>query len=73
VCPRCFGTSSLPSKSMRENDFECFASTGGNTPGTMFPNSTNFDFPEADLRGVISSKPFLANFRVMDARWFHRT
>ena len=41
---------------MSENDFECFASTGVNTPGTMFPNSTNFDFPEAleaaDLSGL---------------------
>ena len=26
-------------QSMRENDLECFASTGVNTPGTMFPNS----------------------------------
>ena len=25
---------------MRENDFECFAKTGVNTPGTMF---TKFD------------------------------
>jgi hypothetical protein len=24
--------------SMNENDFECFASTGVNTPGTMSPN-----------------------------------
>lgn len=25
--------------SMSEKDFECFASTGVNAPGTMFPNS----------------------------------
>ncbi len=24
---------------MRENDFECFASTGVKTPDTMFPNA----------------------------------
>jgi hypothetical protein len=26
-------------QSINENDFECFASTGVNTPETMFPNS----------------------------------
>jgi hypothetical protein len=37
---------------MSENDFECFASTGVNTPVTMFPDSVLriFDFPEADFR-----------------------
>ncbi len=28
-----------------------------NTPGTMFPNSTNFDFPEADLWGLMLCPP----------------
>ena len=43
---------------MSENDFECFASTGVNTPGTMFPNSAcrASNFLEADVpllvRGV---------------------
>jgi hypothetical protein len=36
--------------SISENDFECFASTGVNTPETMFPNRTrvNLDVPQAD-------------------------
>ena len=36
---------------LRENDFERLASTGVNTPGTMFPDSVPriCDFPEADF------------------------
>jgi len=30
---------STDTQSMSENDFECLASTGVNTPGTMFPDS----------------------------------
>jgi len=39
-------------QSISENDFECFASTGVNTPGTMFQIRvpTNIRFPTADLR-----------------------
>jgi len=38
-------------QSINENDFECFASTGANTPETMFPDSglVNIRFPEADF------------------------
>jgi hypothetical protein len=36
---------------MSENDFECFASTGVNTPETMFSNSwfCEYGSPEADF------------------------
>jgi hypothetical protein len=36
-------------QSIRENDFECSASTGVNTPGAMFPDSVPriLDFPHS--------------------------
>jgi len=50
---------------MSENDFECFAKTGVNAPGTMFPDSTNFDFPEADFP-LLNGKPSSEHFLVAD-------
>src|SRR5260370_38823389 len=35
---RCIRSTPTEMQSIRENDFECFASTGVNTPGTMPPN-----------------------------------
>src|SRR5229473_7398310 len=35
---RCIRSTPTEMQSMSENDFECFASTGVNTPGTMLPN-----------------------------------
>src|SRR5260370_18728741 len=34
---RCIRSTPTEMQSTSENDFECFASTGVNTPGTMFP------------------------------------
>jgi len=56
-------------QSMSENDFECFASTGVNTPETTFPNSgaANIRFPRSRLivtdlvlmpTGLISELPY---------------
>src|SRR5229473_7690453 len=36
---RCMRSTPTEMQSMSENDFECFASTGVNTPVTLFPNS----------------------------------
>src|SRR6266851_3881798 len=36
---RCIRSTPTERQSMSENDFECFASTGVNTPATMSPNS----------------------------------
>ena len=36
---RCIRSTPTEMQSMGENDFECFASTGVNTPGTIFPDS----------------------------------
>lgn len=36
---RCIRSTPTEKQSMSENDFECFASTGVNTPETMFPYS----------------------------------
>ena len=49
---RCIRSTPAEMQSMSENDFECFASTGVNTPVAMFPDSVLriFDFPEADFR-----------------------
>src|SRR6266478_3291452 len=35
---RCMRSTPTEMQSMSENDFECFARTGVNTPGTMLPN-----------------------------------
>src|SRR5215472_14304186 len=35
---RCMRSTPTEVQSIKENDFECLASTGVNTPGTMFPN-----------------------------------
>lgn len=35
----CIRSTPTAMQSMSENDFECFASTGVNTPETTFPNS----------------------------------
>src|SRR5260370_16515835 len=35
---RCIRSTPTEMQSIRENDFECFASTGVNTPGTMLPS-----------------------------------
>jgi hypothetical protein len=40
-------------QSIRENDFECFARTGVNTPETMFPDSGSDNFDVA-LHKVIA-------------------
>src|ERR1700746_2193337 len=47
----CIRSTLTEMQSMSENDFECFASTGVNALGTMFPNSksVNIDIPEADF------------------------
>ena len=34
---RCIRSTPTETQSIRENDFECLASTGVNTPETMFP------------------------------------
>ena len=39
---RCIRSTSTEMQSMSENDFECLASTGVNTPGTMFQIDPNF-------------------------------
>jgi hypothetical protein len=36
---RCIRSTPTEMQSVSENDFECFASTGVNTPGAMFPDS----------------------------------
>ncbi len=48
---RCMRSTPTEMQSMSENDFECFASTGVNTPGTMFPDSrpANIRFPRSRL------------------------
>ncbi len=50
---RCIRSTPTEMQSMSENDFECFASTGVNTPGTMSPNPgyPSGNFPEADQGG----------------------
>jgi hypothetical protein len=40
---RCIRSTPTDRQLMSENDFECFASTGVNTPGTMFPDSGPVD------------------------------
>src|SRR4030095_8290440 len=49
---RCIRSTPTETQSINENDFECFASTGVNTPGTMFPNSgtVNIKSPRSPLR-----------------------
>ncbi len=49
---RCIRSTPTEMQSMSENVFECFASTGVNTPVTMFPDSgsVNVKSPEADFR-----------------------
>jgi hypothetical protein len=54
---------------MSENDFECFARTGVNTPDTMFPSHWShwIQLPRGATSGPASSEPVLAcNFRVTD-------
>ena len=48
---RCIRSTPTEMQSISENDFECLASTGVNTPETMFPSSDPriLDFPEADF------------------------
>ena len=43
-------------QSISENDFECFARTGVNALGTMFPNSRSLslNFPRTDFPIVIA-------------------
>jgi hypothetical protein len=36
---RCIRSTPTEMHSMRENDFQCLASTGENAPGTIFPDS----------------------------------
>jgi hypothetical protein len=59
---------------MSENDFECFASTGVNTPVTMFPDSVLriFDFPETDFRPHVDRALAMARHphRVTEPRLF---
>ena len=44
---RCIRSTPTEMQSMSENDFECFASTGVNALGTMFPDSTAKKFAAA--------------------------
>src|SRR6266567_6763574 len=48
---RCIRSTPTEMQSMSENDFECFASTGVNTQGTVFPKfrRREVNFPEADF------------------------
>src|SRR5260370_37188521 len=59
---RCMRSTPTEIQSMSENDFECFASTGVNTPETMFPNSgpANVRFPTS--RRIIKGRPFEVGF-----------
>ena len=41
---RCMRSTPTEMQSMSENDFECFASTGVNTPGTMFPRCGSHEY-----------------------------
>ena len=49
---RCIRSTPTAMQSISENDFECFASTGVKSPGTMFPNSGSHDvgYSENSLR-----------------------
>src|SRR5216684_38389 len=49
---RCIRSTPTEMQSMSENDFECFASTGVNTPVTMSPSSWSTD---VEVRGPDSS------------------
>src|SRR5580700_1273910 len=59
-------------QSMSENDFECFANTGVNTPETMFPSSGSiakrpFGGPEHVLRylGAYTHRVAISNSRLV--------
>ena len=45
---------------MSENDFECFAKTGVNAPGTMFPDwgPLSVRFPRSRLYGPLGPTSF---------------
>ena len=46
------------------------ASTGGNTRGTMFPDSKNVDFPEADFRvPILTARLIEVSTRCAKQRW----
>src|SRR5437660_11853708 len=61
---RCIRSTPTEMQSISENDFECFASTGVNTPETMFPNSSpaNIRFPRRGLLGQLRSPSAEAKF-----------
>src|SRR6266567_6319361 len=64
---RCIRSTPTEMQSMSENDFECLASTGVNTPGTTLPDSDPLSsrFPSRLIArldrhlGVWSAKPYL--------------
>src|SRR6266853_2733933 len=62
---RCIRSTPTEMQSMSENDFECFASTGVNTPERMSPNSgcREVDFPEADWGITLTCKLLARNCR----------
>src|SRR5260370_8738510 len=57
---RCIRSTPTEMQSMSEKDFECFASTGVNTPVTMSPNlaAVRLKFLEADC-GITSCLPLI--------------
>ena len=60
---RCMRSTPTETQSISENDVKCLASTGVNTPGTMFPNSrppVSLDLPIVDFwSGATSRLPFI--------------
>src|SRR5437588_12057891 len=71
---RCIRSTPTEMQSMSENDFGCFASTGVNTPETMFPSSDprKLDFPEADFwPGITSDLPVMLEQSGDDRLVFH--
>src|SRR5580700_7139143 len=69
---RCIRSTPTEMQSMSENDFECFANTGVNTPETMFPSSGSiakrpFGGPEHVLRylGAYTHRVAISNSRLV--------
>jgi hypothetical protein len=56
---RCIRSTPTEIESTSENDLECFAKTGVNTPGTMSPNSGR----RADIAPGSTSNDYLAHPR----------
>jgi len=67
VCSTELNDRSQEVQSTSENDFECFASTGVNTPVTMFPDFEPHEFPSTDTKrayncAAVSPLPALTRF-----------